>query len=192
MDERLLLCLRGARNGKPCVWRHNDPRTTLQAINYTGGLAESLGHPYEWGDPTRLPATAAEARGMLLEARREHAAAQAEGRETKSERPWDSKGEPGYILDGAAGPRGRGEMGGMPCELVHCGVGGANCYANAGLRWLRAFKVCIGIYLPVHLLPRLIFNPRGFLKAPLPVIIKVLQGSARSAAFLSTFIASIW
>jgi hypothetical protein len=50
----------------------------------------------------------------------------------------------------------------------------------------------MGIYIPVHLLPRLLFNPRQFAKNPIDAIQKVLMGSARSASFLATFIASIW
>jgi hypothetical protein len=76
----------------------------------------------------------------------------------------------------------------MPCELVHCGTGGANCYKNALYRWLRGWRMSMAIYVPVHLLPRLLFNPRGFASAPLANMLKTLMGAARSAAFLATFI----
>ena len=83
-------------------------------------------------------------------------------------------------------------MGGLPCEVVHCGVGGSSCFANAGLRWFRGWKASMAIYLPVHLLPRLIFGPKQFMKKPLESLLKVSTGAARSAAFLATFISSIW
>ncbi|GAC94722.1 hypothetical protein PHSY_002295 [Pseudozyma hubeiensis SY62] len=104
MDERLLLALRCIRHGKPLVWNYQSKAMTAEGVHLLGSLAEELGHPYQWGDPTRLPNTSAEAKKMIQEARRK------EGKE----------GE--FVLDGAAGARGRGEMGGMPCELVHCGA----------------------------------------------------------------------
>lgn len=193
MDERLLLALRSIRTGKPYQWQYGTPSVDPSAVDLLGSLSESLGHPYEWGDPSRLPASAAQARQLLLGAKRSNELARKEGRDPA---PVDAlrgaKGEPGYVLSGASGPRGRGEMGGIPCELVHCGVGGASCLRNAGLRWIRGWKVCMGIYVPVHLLPRLLFNPGQFTKRPVEAVWKVLTGSARSASFLATYIASIW
>ncbi|PWN42057.1 hypothetical protein IE81DRAFT_290943 [Ceraceosorus guamensis] len=191
MDERLLFALRSRHKSNPYRWDYQDTRCPPQAIDLCGSLAESLGHPYEWGDPSRLPATKQQAQQMLLKARAEAAAARREGRAPAIQPHREGK-EPGYIMNGCSGPRGRGKMAGMPCEIVHCGVGGGNCWANAAIRWLRAWKVCMGIYFPVHLLPRLLFGFKGFAKQPLPVLLKVLKGSARSASFLSTFIASIW
>ncbi|KAJ9475784.1 hypothetical protein PHBOTO_005845 [Pseudozyma hubeiensis] len=173
MDERLLLALRCIRHGQPLVWNYQSKEMTAEGVHLLGSLAEELGHPYQWGDPTRLPNTSVEARRMIQEARRE-------GKE----------GE--FVLYGAAGARGRGEMGGMPCELVHCGTGGANCYKNALYRWIRGFRMSMAIYFPVHLLPRLLFNPRGFFRQPLPALLKVLTGAARSAAFLATYIVGNW
>ncbi|CBQ69623.1 conserved hypothetical protein [Sporisorium reilianum SRZ2] len=179
MDERLLLALRCIRTGTPLTWNYQSKRMSAEGVHLLGSLAEELGHPYEWGDPTRLPNTAAEARVMIAQAR---AAAKAAG----------GSANEGFVLNGAVGPRGRGEMGGMPCELVHCGTGGGNCYKNALYRWLRGWRMSMAIYVPVHLLPRLLFNPRAFLAAPLPNIIKVLTGAARSAAFLATYIVGNW
>lgn len=193
MDERLLLALRSIRTRSPHTWDYGSSTMTPAAVDLLGSMSESLGYPYEWGDPSRLPASAVDARKLLQRAKVENAKARSEGRNPELEdklRP--PGGEPGYVLAGAAGPRGRGEMGGMPCEIVHCGVGGSSCLANAGLRWIRGWKVCMGIYVPVHLLPRLLFNPSQFAKKPLEAITKVLVGSARSASFLATYIASIW
>ncbi|CAO1613865.1 unnamed protein product [Parajaminaea phylloscopi] len=193
MDQRLLLALRSIRNGKPHVWNYQSTEMTPAAVDMLGSLSESLGYPYEWGNPSRLPISAAEARRLLEEAKAANARARSEGRDpqaTDSLRP--PGGEPGFVLAGASGPRGRGEMGGIPCEIVHCGVGGSSCLANAGLRWIRGWKVCMGIYIPVHLLPKLLFNPSQFTKRPIEAISKVLIGSTRSASFLATYIASIW
>ncbi len=197
MDERLLLALRCIRSGRPLKWNYQGKDMTPDGVHLLGSLAEELGHPYEWGDPTRLPNTSAEARAMILEARANAAKNKAKDGEAEAEGAGDKltgrKGpNPGFVLNGAAGPRGRGEMGGMPCELVHCGVGGANCYKNALYRWIRGWRMSMAIYFPVHLLPRLLFNPKGFLKTPIPNLIKVLTGAARSAAFLATYIVGNW
>ena len=183
MDERLLLALRCIRTSKPLTWNYQSKEMTPEGVHLLGSLAEELGHPYEWGDPTRLPNTSAEARAFIAEARANAA---------KSGDLVKKGNTPGFVLNGAAGPRGRGEMGGMPCELVHCGTGGANCYKNALYRWIRGWRMSMAIYFPVHLLPRLLFNPKGFLSSPLPNLLKVLTGAARSAAFLATYIVGNW
>lgn len=176
MDERLLLALRCIRNSKPLVWNYQSKAMTPESVHLLGSLSEALGHPYEWGDPTRLPNTAAEAKAMIQEARAKNA----------------DQSSQGFVLHGATGPRGRGEMGGMPCELVHCGTGGGNCYKNALYRWIRGWRMSMAIYLPVHLLPRLLFNPSGFMREPLANLLKVVTGAARSAAFLATYIVGNW
>ncbi|TKY88418.1 hypothetical protein EX895_002770 [Sporisorium graminicola] len=187
MDERLLLALRCIRTGKPLAWDYGSKTMAPEGVHLVASLAEELGLPYEWGDPTRLPNTAAEARQMVAKARAARAAGDGAQPEAAEKGP-----NPGYVLNGAVGPRGRGEMGGMPCELVHCGTGGGNCYKNALYRWIRGWRMSMAIYFPVHLLPRLLFNPRGFLSSPLPNLIKVLMGAARSAAFLATYIVGNW
>ncbi|EPQ27778.1 uncharacterized protein PFL1_04523 [Pseudozyma flocculosa PF-1] len=73
MDERLLLALRGMRYGQPIKWSYKDRDITPAGVELVSSLSEELGYPYEWGDPTRIPNTAAEARQMLLEARRANA-----------------------------------------------------------------------------------------------------------------------
>ncbi|MCO5585380.1 hypothetical protein L7F22_039313 [Adiantum nelumboides] len=173
MDHRLLEALRCIRNSKPHYLQYGDRQTEPAAIDLLGSLAESMGHPYGWGDITRLPHNRDEAKKMKKEAIKNGDQSQ-------------------FILHGAAGPRGRGELAGLPCELVHCGIGGPNCFKNALYRFLRAWKVCMGIYFPVHLVPRLIFGPGQFKREPIQALLKVLKGSMRSATFLSTYIASIW
>ncbi|SNX86909.1 uncharacterized protein MEPE_05618 [Melanopsichium pennsylvanicum] len=191
MDERLLLALRCIRTSKPLTWNYQSKQMTPEGVHLLGSLAEELGHPYEWGDPTRLPNTLAEAQKFIAEARAAAAKKKAAG-EGEDETELKKGPNPGFVLNGAAGPRGRGEMGGMPCELVHCGTGGASCYKNALYRWIRGWRMSMAIYFPVHLLPRLLFNPRGFFASPLANLLKVLKGAARSAAFLATYIVGNW
>ncbi|KDN45295.1 hypothetical protein K437DRAFT_256639 [Tilletiaria anomala UBC 951] len=191
MDQRLLTILRCRRFSKPYYWCYGDPNVSPAGIDLCSSLSESLGHPYQWGDVTRLPSTSAEAKRMLQAAHAKNKQiAETEGKEFSNLSCAEQ--DAGYILAGAKGPRGRGEMGGIPCEIVHCGVGGASCLANAGLRWFRGWKASMAIYVPVHLLPRLLFGHKLFLQKPLASILKVALGSARSAAFLATFIALSW
>jgi hypothetical protein len=173
MDHRLLEALRCLRMDKPHEMGYGNKNTPPAGIDLLGSLAESMGHPYEWGDISRLPNTRAEARENKRQA-------------ITANKPNE------FILAGAHGPRGRGEMGGVPCELIHCGIGGPSCFKNALYRFLRAWRVCLGIYFPVHLLPRLIFGPGQFKREPITALARVLRGSMRSATFLSTYIASIW
>jgi len=79
----------------------------------------------------------------------------------------------------------------IPCQLIHSNLA-VSCEGNAFIRWLRAFKQSLAIYLPVHILPMLMFNLRNLRKDPTPTLIKTLLGALRSATFLSTFVASIW
>lgn len=46
--------------------------------------------------------------------------------------------------------KGRAGVGGIPCELVHGGVTGSSCTANAGIRGIQAFIEALAIYLPVR------------------------------------------
>lgn len=48
----------------------------------------------------------------------------------------------------------RSGIGGLPCELVHGGIGGASCTANTVIRGALAFAEAVAIYLPVCFLTR--------------------------------------
>jgi hypothetical protein len=56
----------------------------------------------------------------------------------------------------ALGVTSRPGVGGLPCEMIHAGVGGKmglvqSCAANAGARFQKAFIEAAAIYLPVSL-----------------------------------------
>jgi hypothetical protein len=109
------------------------------------------------------------------------------------------------------GVKTRPGVGGLPCELVHGGVGSnlgleGSCTANSSLRGLKAFAEAIAIYLPVsicvpqgiasysdqqaHVIPILFTRPRTLLQKR--HAISTLLGAMRSASFLSSFVASYW
>ncbi|TBU48330.1 hypothetical protein BD309DRAFT_884692 [Dichomitus squalens] len=89
----------------------------------------------------------------------------------------------------ALGVSNRRGLGGLPCEVVHSGLA-TGCTANAGIRGLQAFAEAVALYLPVHVLPILLTRPRKLLE--IPNLIQTLQNVARSATFLSTFVAAVW
>lgn len=83
---------------------------------------------------------------------------------------------------------GRQGVGGLPCNIVHCGTAGNSCTGNAMIRFGQAFTRAFLIYAPVHVLPGLLARPRQSIRQPLPTLLAIL----RSATFLSTFISSFW
>ena len=81
----------------------------------------------------------------------------------------------------------------LSCTIVHGATGSTpSCEINALKRLLLAFVDCLYIYLPVHLIPQLLFNGRAFVERPLESFSRVLFSAGRSSAFLSTFIATIY
>ncbi|KIY52735.1 hypothetical protein FISHEDRAFT_34666, partial [Fistulina hepatica ATCC 64428] len=94
------------------------------------------------------------------------------------------------------GVRGRGGLGGLPCELAHGRTGSSHpflhgsCTANAGIRGSQAFIEALAIYLPAHLLSTLLKGPSACLR--FKSLLKLLLPAMRSAAFLSTFITVFW
>ncbi|THV04945.1 hypothetical protein K435DRAFT_746322 [Dendrothele bispora CBS 962.96] len=93
------------------------------------------------------------------------------------------------------GVKSRAGVGGIPCEIVHGGVGSTfglagSCTANATLRGMTAFVEAFAIYFPVHLLPILLTRPRALLRPHRAS--RILVSSLRSSAFLSAFISLFW
>ncbi|SGY30618.1 BQ5605_C002g01170 [Microbotryum silenes-dioicae] len=80
----------------------------------------------------------------------------------------------------------------LDCSVIHGRVGKGTCEANAIKRWLLAFSDCFKIYLPVHLVPSLLFGFGSLARQPVASIIRILLAASRSSAFLATFVASIY
>ncbi|KAJ2960487.1 hypothetical protein NQZ79_g4092 [Umbelopsis isabellina] len=77
------------------------------------------------------------------------------------------------------------------CEIVHDGFPGG-CEGNALRRFARGFSQAFMIYLPVHLLPPLLFRRKKTLENPIDSAIHILKAAMRSSTFLATFIALTW
>lgn len=76
----------------------------------------------------------------------------------------------------------------IPCEVMHEGIQGCvNFWAS---KWMQSFSMSVKIYLPIHLLPILIFHPKLLMRTSQwpNTIARLLLSTCRSAAFLSTFI----
>lgn len=80
----------------------------------------------------------------------------------------------------------------LDCTFVHGKIGAGSCEANAIKRWIAAFRDCLFIYLPVHLVPQLLFNLGRITQSPLSSLLHILLAASRSSAFLATFVASIY
>ncbi|KAF8629696.1 hypothetical protein AX15_003316 [Amanita polypyramis BW_CC] len=158
LDDRLLQALKLLRDGKRWSYMRSSAEHTHLLMSY----AQDLGHPKEWGDPSRLPSYGGQSANAV----------------------WR-----------ALGVNSRPNVGGLPCEVVHGGVGrsfglSSSCTANALLRGVSAFMKAIALYLPAHFLPLLLTRPKSLLH-PLYAV-TTLMAAFRSAAFLSTFVASFW
>ena len=69
----------------------------------------------------------------------------------------------------------------VPCEMVHMGLGGSSCTRHAALRFSKAFKFAIAMYVPIQLVMKLRNPSQKSLRA-------VLVDASRSSLFLATFI----
>ncbi|KAG0021604.1 hypothetical protein BGZ81_008847 [Podila clonocystis] len=82
----------------------------------------------------------------------------------------------------------------LSCKVVHQGIADS-CEAHTAYRWAQGFMVSTGIYLPVHFLPALL-SPKSFIQKlqtnPVATISSTLLATARSSAFLASYIALIW
>jgi len=83
------------------------------------------------------------------------------------------------------------KTGRIHCDLVHDGLPGG-CEGNAFRRFSKGFAQAFLIYLPVHLLPPLIFRRKKILDNPLDSSIHIVKAAMRSSAFLAAFIALTW
>ena len=80
----------------------------------------------------------------------------------------------------------------VPCLMVHGQTNTPYCTVNTVRRLIGAFLQSFAtIYLPLNILSSLL-RPARLQKAPLDVLTAILRSSARSSAFLSSFVAICW
>ncbi|KAJ3010320.1 hypothetical protein HKX48_007460 [Thoreauomyces humboldtii] len=79
----------------------------------------------------------------------------------------------------------------IPCTLIH--PQSTNCtthLVNSVFR--QGFGDAARIYVPVHLLPAILFHPRRFVDHPVRTVKQVTLAVTRSATFLALFICGVW
>jgi hypothetical protein len=85
------------------------------------------------------------------------------------------------------GVQGRDGVGGLPCELVHGGIGGRSCTENTLSRATTAFAKAMAIYIPVHFLAFVMKT-----ESSRNDFYNTLLSAVRSASFLTTFLSTFW
>jgi hypothetical protein len=73
-----------------------------------------------------------------------------------------------------------------PCEAVHPWMD--SCLLEQLNRWFSVFRWILPIYTALHFIPMLLFKRGVVAKRPLPMLLKAAFGSARSSAFLGTYV----
>jgi len=66
------------------------------------------------------------------------------------------------------------------------------CFKNFIQHTLKGLKFSIPVYLPVHLIPLLIFKGKNILIKPLNLFIDAIWNIFRSSIFLSSYVAMAW
>ena len=80
----------------------------------------------------------------------------------------------------------RGEW--IPCSVVHM----HSCEKNTLLKFLQVFNMASKFYIPIHLVPVLVFKRDKLVKKPVEVIKNLIVNIIRSCLFLSTYVAAFW
>jgi len=97
-----------------------------------------------------------------------------------------------YCLDHGIDPAvGDPAHGHLDCIMVHP-LDPNHCTGNSWRRFWNGFTQSLIIYIPVHFLPLIFWRFPSLRRDPTGQIGKTLVASMRSAAFLGTFISSIW
>ncbi|EIN11011.1 hypothetical protein PUNSTDRAFT_100954 [Punctularia strigosozonata HHB-11173 SS5] len=73
-----------------------------------------------------------------------------------------------------------------PCEVVHPWID--SCLLEQLNRWFSVFRWILPIYTALHFIPMLLFKRNVVFKRPIPMLLRAALGSARSSAFLGTFV----
>lgn len=80
----------------------------------------------------------------------------------------------------------------ISCTIAHRGIEG--CLPHLHNVWKAGFYDALKIYIPVHLLPAIIFHHKRFTDPQqlVPTVKHVTTAALRSSTFLATFISFVW
>ena len=80
----------------------------------------------------------------------------------------------------------RGEF--VPCSVVH----DHSCEMNALKKWVIVFTMAYKFYIPIHVLPTLIFKRNQIFQKPIEILKKCLKNIIMSSMFISVYVSSFW
>ena len=74
----------------------------------------------------------------------------------------------------------------VPCQYIHK----HSCEMSALIKFFRVFDKAYKMYIPIHLLPALIFKWKRLSKEPVKILKKVLKNIIMSSLFLAVYVSS--
>ena len=80
----------------------------------------------------------------------------------------------------------RGEY--VPCNVIH----DHSCEWNALKKFLMVFNMAYKFYIPIHVLPALIFKRQKLTKEPLKILKSAIKNIIKSSLFISVYVSSFW
>ena len=80
----------------------------------------------------------------------------------------------------------RGEY--VPCSVIH----DHSCEWNALKKFLMVFNMAYKFYIPIHVLPALIFKRQKLTKEPLKILRSAIKNIIKSSLFISVYVSSFW
>ena len=76
----------------------------------------------------------------------------------------------------------------IPCGVIH----DHSCEWNALRKFMLVFNMAYKFYIPIHILPALIFKRKRLMKEPMKILKACLKNILKSSMFISTYVATFW
>ena len=80
----------------------------------------------------------------------------------------------------------RGEY--VPCSVIH----DHSCEMHFLKRFFIVFNLAYKFYIPIHVLPALIFKRRKLTKEPIKILKSIVKNILKSSMFLSSYVCFYW
>ena len=80
----------------------------------------------------------------------------------------------------------RGEF--VPCKVIH----DHSCEWNALRKFWLVFSMAYKFYIPIHVLPAVIFKRKRLMKEPIKILKACIKNIIKSSLFISIYVASFW
>ena len=76
----------------------------------------------------------------------------------------------------------------VPCSIIH----DHSCELYALKKFWFVFNMAYKFYIPIHVLPALVFKRNKLTKEPLKILKSIVKNIVRSSLFISVYVASFW